>query len=106
MRVKGTATQVHLPDFSWLNLPFVFSFLSKPALSHPSLYAKAASAGTGLASQRLGQARAQGPEPRLGKAVGMGMLREERMGFFATQTFWPVACCCLRKLEIGTGVTH
>lgn len=87
MLVKGTATQVHLPDFSWLNLPFVFSFLSKPAHSHPLLHAKAASAGTGLASQRLGQARTQGPELGLWKAVGMGVLGQERMGFFTTLTF-------------------
>jgi len=81
-------------------------FLSKPALSCPSFHAKKASAGTGSASQRLGQARVQGPKLGLGKAVGMGMLRDERMGFFATQTFWPVAYCWLRKLEAGTGVTN
>lgn len=79
MLVKGT--WVHLRDFSWLNLPFVFSFPGKPTLSRPLLHAKAASAGVGLASQRLGQARAQGPEPGLGKALGMGMLWEERMGY-------------------------
>lgn len=77
MLVKGTAAQVHLLDFSWLNLPFVFLFLSKPALSHPLLHAKAASAEIRLASQRFGQARAQGLELGLGKAVGMGMLRAE-----------------------------